>query len=567
VSKLTKLLFSPRAFFRDWKTNREFDRLAASGAAPEEMIAALRDDGLVRQTGLDPRKVFETFVVPHFKMIRLPDSRQGFVNVGVLAEERVRLLKALFVLVAKLPIELVIEKQGSQFSLLELSFREGFNLLFDDRQWIIDFKQDRNLFNRFERGKGGAGDLPDRYQKKIDEFLREVLSSSGNQREDQEGIREFLLEDAPEVQRIRITIWREKEGFYQSGVENIVASKLPVSIAEQSGIFDEGKGTRLEVIHPCPIDAFCSFPIDFVYTWVNNRDPDWQQLYREHARRAGRVSDDTMSMDRFFNRDELKYSLRSVDQFAPWVRKVFVVTNCAPPEWADLSNEKLCFVDHEEIFDKDDLPTFNSHAIEARLHHIPDLSTHFVYFNDDMFLGRGASKEDFFLSNGVSASILETYGMVNGELNKDDPDYLNAARNGKRLIEQRFGLSPTQLHTHSPYCLNKDVLFEMESEFKSLFDETASSRFRAITNISVPSFFYHHYAYHTGKAFRKWDKTILLKVNSANFDEKVRDIRRLGCFSFCLNDGSSSTDDRSWNRTVVEIITSVFPRKSSFEKL
>ena len=34
------------------------------------------------------------------------------------------------------------------------------------------------------------------------------------------------------------------------------------------------------------------------------------------------------------------------------------------------------------------LPTFSSPAIEANLHRIPGLSEHFLYFNDDVFLGK-----------------------------------------------------------------------------------------------------------------------------------------------------------------------------------
>jgi hypothetical protein len=34
------------------------------------------------------------------------------------------------------------------------------------------------------------------------------------------------------------------------------------------------------------------------------------------------------------------------------------------------------------------LPTFSSPAIEANLHRIAGLSEHFLYFNDDVFLGK-----------------------------------------------------------------------------------------------------------------------------------------------------------------------------------
>ena len=427
------------------------------------------------------------------------------------------------------------------------------DLILETGQWTIDFEQIRP-----HKGKGAGKS----YDERIDKSLKE-LCLIGSKSDD---IKDFYFEGSFYVQRFSIHIWDNCERFYESRVHNVIAKKIPSQLILKHNLFEKSNQVGLEVIHPCPVDSFCQFPVDFVYTWVNNRDPNWQELYRRHAPEALKTSSESVSMDRFYNRDELKYSLRSVEKFAPWVRKVYIVTNCAPPDWLDLDHEKIVFVDHEEIFDESELPTFNSHAIESKLHHISGLSTHFVYFNDDMFLGRKTVKEDFFLSNGTSASVLESYGMVNGDLNKKDPDYLNAARNGKQLIEGRFLMTPTQLHTHSPYCLNTNVLDEMERHFKTLFKETGASRFRSINDISVVSFFYHHYAYHIGKSYRKKDKTVLLKRRSANMQKRIKEIRSFKCLSFCINDGNASSGDPDWDNIVTSLLMRLFPDRSSFEK-
>ena len=44
---------------------------------------------------------------------------------------------------------------------------------------------------------------------------------------------------------------------------------------------------------------------------------------------------------------ELRYSLRSVEQFAPWVRQIFVVTNGQIPSWLNLDNPRLTIVTHK----------------------------------------------------------------------------------------------------------------------------------------------------------------------------------------------------------------------------
>ena len=46
---------------------------------------------------------------------------------------------------------------------------------------------------------------------------------------------------------------------------------------------------------------------------------------------------------------------------------------------------------------KSDLPTFSSPAIEANLHLIPNLSEHFLYFNDDLLLLREGLFQNFFV--------------------------------------------------------------------------------------------------------------------------------------------------------------------------
>ena len=60
-------------------------------------------------------------------------------------------------------------------------------------------------------------------------------------------------------------------------------------------------------------------------------------------------------------------------------------------------------VDHAAILPPDALPTFNSHAIESALHRVPDLAEHFVYLNDDFFLGRPLGPETFFSPAGLAA--------------------------------------------------------------------------------------------------------------------------------------------------------------------
>ncbi|XP_078423787.1 N-acetylglucosamine-1-phosphotransferase subunits alpha/beta isoform X3 [Cetorhinus maximus] len=112
--------------------------------------------------------------------------------------------------------------------------------------------------------------------------------------------------------------------------------------------------------------------------------------------------DDDISSSRFEDNEELRYSLRSVERYAPWIRHVFIVTNGQIPSWLNLDNPRVTIVTHQEIFrNVSHLPTFSSPAIETHLHRIPGLSQKFIYLNDDVMFGKEVWPDDFYShSNG-----------------------------------------------------------------------------------------------------------------------------------------------------------------------
>jgi hypothetical protein len=114
----------------------------------------------------------------------------------------------------------------------------------------------------------------------------------------------------------------------------------------------------------------------------------------------GNVVRDTQDYNQFSDKDELKYSLRSLEINAPWIRNVYLVTNGQRPTWLNTANKRLRIVTHSEIFvNKSDLPTFSSPAIETHLHRIDGLSKRFIYFNDDILLGKPVKLDDFYTAS------------------------------------------------------------------------------------------------------------------------------------------------------------------------
>ena len=127
----------------------------------------------------------------------------------------------------------------------------------------------------------------------------------------------------------------------------------------------------------------------------------------------GDEEDAGMSASRFADNQELKYSLRSIEKHAPWVRKIFIVTNGQLPSWLNLDNHRVEVITHAELFpNASHLPTFSSPAIESHLHRIPGLSQRFIYMNDDVMFGEDVWPDDFY-THSKGQKIFLTWSVPN----------------------------------------------------------------------------------------------------------------------------------------------------------
>jgi len=144
--------------------------------------------------------------------------------------------------------------------------------------------------------------------------------------------------------------------------------------------------------------------IDFVVTWVDMNDPKWKADFSKYSKKGIDNTTNEFSEARFRDHGFLKYWFRGIEKFAPWVRKIHFVTSGQKPEWLNVDHPKLSLVNHSDYIPEKFLPVFNSCLIEIYMHKIPDLTEHFVYFNDDFFIINNLSKERFF-TNGLPNDI------------------------------------------------------------------------------------------------------------------------------------------------------------------
>jgi hypothetical protein len=308
--------------------------------------------------------------------------------------------------------------------------------------------------------------------------------------------------------------------------------------------------------------------IDVVFSWVDGTDSAFLSSRAGHLPRA-RLGDGDAADARTRQIDELRYALRSVDQNAPWVRRIFIATDTRLPGWLIADHPKITVVRASDHFsDPAALPTFNSHAVESQLHRIDGLAEHFLYCNDDMFFGRPVAPSVFFTPAGISRFIESPVRIGGGAVGPGRSGHENAARNNRRLLAERFGYLITRHLAHSPAPLRRSVLAELETEFPAEFAATQASRFRSATDISVTNSLYHYYALLTGRAVP------LESARACYIDTTSHDgLRSLAGLSvrrdadfFCLNDGSEPEVDETYRATAVaDFLDGYFPEPAPWE--
>ncbi|RKE19458.1 stealth conserved region 3 domain-containing protein [Streptomyces sp. TLI_171] len=320
-------------------------------------------------------------------------------------------------------------------------------------------------------------------------------------------------------------------------------------------------------LHHLPEDV--RFPVDAVLTWVDDTDPQWQRRRAEaRARLSGAAPETADRLDdgdhRYRNHDELRYCLRSIAMYAPWIRHLYLVTDDQVPAWLDEEAPGLTVVAHRDLLPAG--PVFNSHAIETGLHRIPGLSEHFLYFNDDMFLGRPVRPEDFFLGNGQPKVFRDTRIVPPSTSTVSADVYTAAQQNTRRLLESRHGRAFVRVLAHVPYALRRSLLAEAERRWQPELATTGRSVFRAAVDVAPVTLALYH-AQLCGDAVDGVLRHAYLAVDRAeDRDRLARLLADRDLDAFCLADGDAEDGPaEEQGRALAEFLTAYFPVPGPFE--
>ena len=308
--------------------------------------------------------------------------------------------------------------------------------------------------------------------------------------------------------------------------------------------------------------------VDMVFSWVDGSSSEFQ---RQRAARMEEyvVGEGDDGPARYRHVDELRYALRSVNMYAPWVRRIFIATDSPAPAWL-LDHPRVTIVRSEEFFaDPSTLPTHNSHAVEAQLHRIPGIAEHFLYSNDDMFFGRLVEPELFFTPAGITKFVECEVRIGTGGPALHRSGHDNGLRVNRALLRERFGRTIVRDLEHCAAPLRKSVMAELEQEFADDFARTAASRFRAATDISVTNSLYHYYALMTGRAVSTTRPRVryIQTTLAASLRRMERLAERTDIDMFCLNDGGETeVPEQIRVRAIRAALERMFPVRAPWER-
>jgi hypothetical protein len=311
-------------------------------------------------------------------------------------------------------------------------------------------------------------------------------------------------------------------------------------------------------------------PIDAVITWVDGSDPVLNEKRNYYLSSAKDIHLHETQPTFYASNNEIRYCVLSILKFAPFIRNIYIITDGQDPNlyqevdrYFPGKSRSLKIVDHKEIYKgyEQYLPVFNITSILTVLWRIDGISDHFVFFNDDFFLVKNCTPEDWFLNGKpvlrgkwlfppflkIFSDFFKILKNRHLKMNKDYKPKLSffiRQWNTGKLVGFNYRYF---FHCHYPHPMNRETIAEFYGLNKNLFEKNLSSRFKkpdqfilsslvnhleikkGNTNIQETNHCYLHPVYSRKRIYKKMHRcTLDAKIktvcvqNMDVFDEELR---------------------------------------------
>lgn len=339
--------------------------------------------------------------------------------------------------------------------------------------------------------------------------------------------------------------------------------------------------------------SVCNEPIDLIIPWVDDTDPEWNQLRLQYSKEINSIQIKSNSIIRFESWNNLKYIFRGIEKCMPWINKVFLVTCGQIPSFLDVECPKLKIINHKDYIPEEYLPTFNSNTIEINYHRISELSENFILFNDDLFPIQPIKESYYFRNNQIcdeaveralcpniqeSDSHMNMYRAVNMMIiinkyfRKRDVQRNNWRKwyhigYGKRLIRtialSHFYDFDYFSIPHMAVAMKKSVIEKIWNLEPEVMDLSSRNRFRNYSDIS--QYIFRFWKLCEGDFFPRRTKGLYVNVTDENCVEIADIIRSHKHQMISLNETDELKNFERVRNIINEALSDVYPQKSIFE--
>lgn len=323
--------------------------------------------------------------------------------------------------------------------------------------------------------------------------------------------------------------------------------------------------------------------IDFVIMWVDGNDKKWQDEILKYKKE--------IDFKRYRDWGMLRYIFRGFEKNSPWVRKIHFVTYGHIPEWLNEKHPKINIVRHEDIMEKECLPTFNSVAIEVNIHKIKGIAEQFVFFNDDTYIIKKLKKDRFF-KNGLpcDSAILNSltpnpliYILMNNLeiINKYFDKKVTIARNFFKYFNLKYGIELIRticlipwpkftgfIDHHLPNPFLKSIYEEVWEKEKEKLEATSKDKFRNFQDVNQYLFRYWQFAKGCFNPINLSKNKVYNIHNLAEVREMIKEIKMKDYETICINDSFDGNEEEleEIRKDLNEYFVEKFQEKSSYEK-
>ena len=323
--------------------------------------------------------------------------------------------------------------------------------------------------------------------------------------------------------------------------------------------------------------------IDFVVLWVDGNDPLWQKekkLWNPDLKMGAK--------NRFRDWDNMQYWFRAVEKFTPWVNKIHFVTWGHLPSFLNKNHPKLHITKHSDFLPQDVLPTFSCNPLELNMHRIPGLENQFVFFNDDMFITRGLSKEFFFKNGKPCDQAIFNALIPDGEqifqFRANDMAVVNKHLCKKKCLRKNFlkyyslkyggglyrsiALTPWNQFTgfyddHLPIAYLKETREEVWDKESEILQATTHNKFR--TSADVTNWVFRYWRLAKGDFVPCRNRGQLYEISGESISVIEDVITSQKKPMVCLNDSDPNMDFETLKERIKNAFDKILPEKSSFE--